>query len=450
MARAGGLSGFPPGETIHRSNDEEWMERIYEITRNLVEGQSDTVPDVTYQRHELHVSAPGDNEEEKSVAVRWPMSSEQYGSFWHPQVEEPSAQKPDTEEVAKASPLDIFLPKLKATEKDYELNSQAIIELRKKLERAKLAARLSVITMLLDSIPEDPFIRAYIDSHGVFDRKQGQYPPMGFNFDGIDRNIFYRRGDGLHPIFDSVKTSRESSGSIDTIQGLHASLLDGQMYKSEIDRESWEASIRVGVNSLVEELKVVPQYYLDQYDEKGHLTSQQEYGTARQIGTSATREFFEGYYQFAPAGITLLKAVRRKNLFGAVDYKDSQEVGSISTVYIALKHGLAGRPHLVRLQAIESGDPDEPQAEVRAYGYPFHLDGEMMNHRIGGYYGDLSYDHEGTVERMGDKMRSQIDPSTLERIRRGEPVGTETTHFSHNDFFDIVEYLSSLAMAGIE
>ena len=440
MAEREVFSGFPEGEIIYRSSDEDWMERVHDIAGHLAESLPDTVPATTYERYELYLSVP-DTEGKQDVALSWPMSDGQYDTFWHPTVEEPAAL--DTGATATTDPLAIFRP---AQRIDDDPDFEAERMNRDKLARDALAKRLGVASTVLEEVPQDPFIQMYIDSHGVFDRAKGGSIPLGFNFDGIDRNIYYRAADGLEPFFSTRRMTRMSQGRIDTVTGQHTSLSDGSVYHSDEQPAEWQASLRADLGYLLDRLKTVPQYYLDLFDERGYFF-QDESGTARQIGTAATREFFRGYYQFAPGGITLLKARCRNNLYGEIDYDGNSGVRLISTVYAALKRDLAARPHLVRLQAISSDEPGESYAELKVYGYPHSLDGVMLNNRIGGYYGDLTDEPEAIVGRMGETLRQQIGPAILDIIMEGQPVGTEFRGFSHHDFYAVVEYLSRVALS---
>ncbi len=445
MVQPNTLSGFPPGEIIFRSHDENFSARIHKIANNLVNAHVEQAPNITYEGYELNLAAPNDDMEE-AVALQWPISHKQYEAFWHPQVEKPDNKVSDAAADVEVDPLNIFKPEQSIEEED-DYDPEAASRARKEQERALLAARLFIVNSVLDELPNDAFIQDYINSFGVFDREQGQQPPLGFHLDDLDRNIFYRQEDHWEPIFGLQHTSRGSNGSIDTITSTHTSLVDGTVSNSKTKREQWEASLRDDIRGLVTKLQDVPKHYLDLFDERGFLFSDEHYGTARQIGTNAVKEFFAGYYQFAPAGTSLLKAERRSNLFGAINYKTCEDVYDISTIYVAHKHGIAGRPHLVRLRAIDLGDPYEPSAEVHVFEYPSPLDGEMYNHRIGGEYGDMKRDPQGDVDRMQESVRNKIDPSTLELIKRGESVGTEITNFSHEDFFSIVKYLSTLALS---
>lgn len=446
MAEADVTSGFPTGEIVFRSSDEQLIDRIQKITDKLLERPEDHEPHVTYARHELSMAAPGDNEQ-IATALYWPMSAQQYEDFWHPRSSEHTTSTLTERIVPEQSPLDIFKPRVEHDEGDEEQNRLAVIEQRTKNARDRLAARLGVVSAILSELPDDPFIQDYINSHGIFDREQGQHIPLGFNLDGIDRNIFYRDGSSLKPLFNIMDSSRESAGPISTITSRRNSLMGGLMTNSSTNREDWEDKLREDVSYLATSLHEVPQHYLDLFDERGYLlVGEGSYATDRQIGTKALREFFTGYYQFAPEGVTLLKAEKRKNLFGAIEHDDQYAINSISSIYVALKHELSSRPHLVRLRAIDSDEPEESKAELHVFEYPAPLDGQMLKHRIGGYYGEMEHDPEQSVARMGDTLRSTIDPATLALIKSGTPVGTETTGFSHRDFYAVVEYLSTLTL----
>jgi hypothetical protein len=450
MAEADITSGFPTGEIIFRSSDEQLIERIQKITDKLLERPEDHEPYVTYERHELYMAAPDDNEQ-IATALYWPMTAKQYEAFWHPT---PSTQPPSVvieQTVPEPSPLDIFKPLVEHDEVDEEQNRLAVLEQRTKDARDRLAVRLGVVSAILSELPDDSFIQDYIDSHGIFDREQGQHIPLGFNLDGIDRNLFYRNGSSLQRVFNIMDSSRQSAGSISTITSRRSSLIGGLMTDSGTNRADWEDKLREDVSYLATRLQEVPHHYLDLFDGRGYLlVGESSYATERQIGTKALREFFSGYYQFAPEGVTLLRAEKRKNLFGAVEHDEQHAISSISSIYVALKHELASRSHLVRLRAIDSDEPEESKAELHVFEYPEPLDGQMLRHRIGGYYGEMDQDPEQSVARMGDTLRSTIDPAILELIKNGTPVGTEITGFSHKDFYAVVEFLSAMALSKIE
>jgi hypothetical protein len=442
------LSGFPLGEISFRSEEDALIDRLYKIANSLLVAGPAHLPPVTYEKYELNLAAPEGSEESEHWQTKlcWPISREEYDAFWQPAVDDESGPEQDHLAVESTPPaaLDIFRPEA-PDEMEEEDDPQARAKERRRLERAALAARLAVVSAVLDRVPGDAFIQTFLDSHGEFDHAT-QDKLMHLNLPEVDRDLFTYRDGQIVPVF-GANTSMGSDGSVVRIVGTYTSLLDGQAYRSDSQRADWERAIREDVQHLVEKLGSVPQYYLDRFDENGHLLSGERYGIDRQVGTVATREFFEGFYQFAAEGVTLLKVTRQANLFGALEFKNNWATSEVNSIYVALKHGVSGRPHLVRLQAVISDEYLEAGAEVRAFQHAGQLDGVFGRSRIGGDYGDMRRDPEESIRLMGEDLRRTIPAAMLEMIRRGEPVGTEETHFSHTDFYNVVEYLSKLALS---